>query len=809
MTEPAEQKDPSVTADDTSDSSGEAKQERATVYFWKQQLQAAKRLGDASMKAGEEAYREYRSDYDNDPKVSGTAAAKMDGNTTRIPIYWSSVRTIQPALYSRTPIVVAQPMLDTIEDDLADLCCDGLERLSKYLIHGFSFDRVQYATRDDFIHAAKATERVIYEANISSNEDKIQVFPQFSQPQDQAPPPVPNQPGSGPNILESSAQASAIPPQLTGWLDDLGDPVEFEGEPEQDEDGNFFITQTTETLDYECFELLPVSFKDIRHTPYARHWEEITWISFRSSLTKDQVANRFGAELAAKVSYSDKHGDNDDRTKTDDYLPEKFIDVWEIWDKEEKKVRWLVESYAEFLDEKDDPYELPGFYPCAPFILGTIGPDNLYPTPDFIQLKSYIYQLHGLAARFRSLVRANKVRGVYDASVTELADLAGATPIDGDFLGINNFQGQIIGKGGLEGVVQFFPTQELTQAIQTIQEVIQAFKDEFNELYGIPDIVRGNTDPNETAAAQQEKGKWLSLRFSSVQREFQRLIRDSIEMLIDLALRKMDEKKIHDIMGFNMKSPEEQQMFPQVMALLKDFENRKIRIDIETDSTISFNEDADVAQRQQLASTLMEGFTQIQQAANGNNDLMLIGMNTLMFVVRGMRNGKMIADEMQQYINKLKNPPPAPPPPPSPEEIKAQAQVQAIQQKGQVQLQVAQQKAQTDMQTDNQKAQAELQIAEQKAEMEMQIERDKAQQQQQLEGVQAQHDVLVDHLRMQIEQLKAQLQARLDAMKMQGDMQLEAQKTKSEIVAHQIEARKPEAAQAPQTVILGGTGHTL
>jgi hypothetical protein len=77
----------------------------------------------------------------------------------------------------------------------------------------------------------------------------------------------------------------------------------------------------------------------------------------------------------------------------------------------------------------------------------------------------------------------------------------------------------------------------------------QQFEAMFNNLSGVPDVVRGNTSPNETAAAQQQKGQFYNLRSSWDQLQFQEMARYVIEMQIEIALKKMPIDMLKKYMG--------------------------------------------------------------------------------------------------------------------------------------------------------------------------------------------------------------------------------------------------------------------
>lgn len=754
---------------------------KPNIRHWIAQLKGAKRAAKETLKAADDAWREFLGALTQEPTLKAPIAQPQ----TKYPIYWASVRTIQPAIYSRTPDVVVEKIFETLEDNLARLSSIALERIGKYCIKSNPFDRVQYATRDDFIHVGKTTNRICLDSNISQtpskkyytqaeapqSEDQQEPPPEQQLEQQQPPPQDPNQPPMPP-----APPMQPPPPQLV-WMNDEGEPLPEGAELQEDEQG-FYVEDVEEALDRVNVNLIPVSFRDILHTPNARHWEEIDWIDFKSMMTKEDVRDRFGDEIAEKITYSSHDGDEDRADAPEEKeapVPVLYAEVHEVWNKRKKEVYWLCLNYADdFLDVKPDIYELDGFFPCPPFMLGTVGPDDLYAIPDYVQLRPLILQLHGMANRLKTLVFAVKRRGIYDASVPELADL-GSTTGEAEFLAVNQFAQQITQKGGLDQIVQFFPTDEIVSAVNQMVQLMQQYEDAFNQIYGIPDILRGVSDPNETAAAQQLKGKFLSLRFSAVQREFQRLVRDDIELMCDLAIKKFPVEKLEDICGVNYWAPEDQELWQQVVMLLQDDCERKVRIDIETDSTITMNQAEDVVQRNYLAKTLFDGIAACSSAMQQSPQMGVVGMEALLHVVQAVRHGKELESKLAAAIKEMSKPPEGPPPP-DPAMVKAQAQAQAQQTRAQADIAIANNKAQAEMAQDSAKTQHEMGLEQMKLE----------------------HDRSVGEYRAQIEMMKAQMKAELEQQMAAHKMALEAMHARiNEQTNAQIQRK--EAAQAFET----------
>ena len=640
---------------DIDETEGEKPKEdgKPNLRFWRSQFAAAEKAGKDHCEYTKKAWDEFTAG--NSIGTAKLAASKG------YPIYWSSVRVMQPALYCRTPQTIMEKAFQELTDPVARLASTVGERLSKYLMRSCPFDRTMYLTRDNYIHGGKTTCRVIFDADISQKASRKNY------------------------TLTESPDSDEMQ-----YLGEDGKP--FEGTELEKDDQGYFTEDIEESIEGASCSVIPVDMRDLMHTPNARHWEEVDWIRFKSPMTKKEVVKRFGEEGAAKCKFKSLSEDKD--KDVEGSIPTHYAIIGETWDKNTKSVYWDCEGYEDdFLETRPDPYSLIGFFPCPPFMLGTCGPDHLYPTPDYIQLKPFIDQLHGCAERFRRLVMSAKVVGLFDSNQEGLKALE-QFGTDAIYLGIANMK-DLIAKGGLENLVQHFPIDKITKAINDMAAIITAYEQKFYELYGIPDILRGISDPRETAEAQQQKGKFISGMFQAVQREFQRVVRDSIELMVDLALKKYPIQMLAEITGYQFMQPQEQQMFQQAIALLQNDRQRMIRISIETDSTHTMNENADIEQANYLGKTLMEGIGSMAPVLQNNPEFGPVMMETLLFIVRQTRQGKQVEESL---LNAMKQALQPKQPGPDPVMQEAQIQAQAAQQKIQADMQIAQLGAQSETQ---------------------------------------------------------------------------------------------------------------
>lgn len=723
---------------------------KPNLRYWRAQWAAATKARDTWMQDVRKAYDEYMAG-----RSIVTSTTRADA--ARYPIYWSAVRVLQPAIYSRTPIPVTEKTFDTMTDNAARLASICSERLAKYLLRACPYDRVMKATRDDYIHAGKTTCRVFFEADLGPENERIDYY-EHADIDDQG----------EPSIIYRNQNGEA-----------------FGGEEIQQDDDGYFDERPREQFTPEELAsikcgIIPVSYMDYLHNPNARNEEELTYIRFRNPMTRPECEERWGA-AAKDFKYSSLV---DEKTKKDveQSLPTQYAFIGETWDKETKQVYWDCEGCEDdFIEVKDDPYQLRRFFPHTPFMLGTIGPDHMYPVPDYIQLKPFIDQLHASADRLRILLLSARVLGIYDGSYPELDALQNMQG-DSIFISVGKIK-KIMADGGLDAIFEFFPIEKIMSAIAELEGQIDLFDKRFYQLYGIPDLLRGISDFRETAEAQQKKGNYISLMFADIQREFQRVNRDAIEMMQDLALKKMPMQKLQSIMGFAYMSQEDQAAFPMALQLLQNDEERLVRIDIETDSTITMNQREEIEQKNYLAKTLLDGFAAVATASQQDPMYGMAAMKVISIAVRGVQKGKEIENEldgiMQQMAQQMQQKANTPPPP-DPEQVKAQAHAQAIQQKLQADLQLETQKAQAAIAVEDRQTQADIAREDRRAQAKIQS------------------DAAIAEIQGQLKLLEAQISAKSQEHKAGLDAQLAEHKTKLETMSTIFETKMKQAEESRQ-----------
>jgi hypothetical protein len=637
------------------------------VAFWVAQFDTYERQFGPWEKRCKEIIKRYR----DERKDAARSRARFN-------ILWSNVQTLGPAIYNKPP----KPNIDRRyqdKDDLGRYSALVLERAVSYYVNNEMFDKVMKQVVLDRLLPGRGVAWVRY-------------VPVFDEPE---------------QVTDDATSEETT-----------------------------LVTEDT-VVDY-------VHWQDFGHT-WARTWQEVRGVWRRVYMGRGELVKRFGDKgqsipLDAKITGKD--GDTISESG-------KKACIYEIWDKSKRKAIWVHREVPEVLDELSDPLGLEDFFPCPEPLYATLTNDDLVPSPDYTLYQDQALELDMLTARISAISKSLKVAGVYDGSAEGLDRLL-SEGVENKLIPVA--QWAVLGTGGIKDKVSFFPLAEIAQTVRELIELRAQVKNDLYEITGISDVVRGATNANETATAQQLKGQYASLRLDNQQKDVARLSRDLVKIMTQIIAQHFSLDTIKELCGIKLLTEGEKQQiqmamqpqidpmtgqlkpapqipedvmelmdmptWEQVDQLIRDKTARSFRIDIETDSTIKTDQEAEKQARTEFL-TAVGGF--MQQAVVAPPDIQPLLMKMLLFGVRGFKVSREIETEFENAISKMEkaaeNPPPAQP---NPDEIKAQAEMQRTQ--GQMQIEQMKQRgimaqiqanAQAEQQKgaiDQQKAMADIEL---------------------------------------------------------------------------------------------------
>lgn len=323
-----------------------------------------------------------------------------------------------------------------------------------------------------------------------------------------------------------------------------------------------------EVIDGEKVETVyidPVDF--IADSEKVGIWENCSWVARVINMTKDEVIAQFGEKFA---KYIDEGEDKEDKNTK----------VYEIWDKVGKQVLYFCRDFKGEILKKTDLPDLESVLPLPKPIFCTLTNDSLIPVPDYSEIKAMLDELDGINNRMRLTMQALKVSGCYDNAFPELANI-----LDKDIalLSLSDFD-KLKEAGGIAGIIDFMPIQQYIDTLTTLAQQRQDVTAQIYEVTGVSDIMRGNSDPNETATAVTKKTNFGTLRNQDRQNDMQRFITDLLKIKAEMICELFQDETLAQFAGNY-----EPQVAMQAIALLRQDKIRNLIVGVETDT--SFNQD--------------------------------------------------------------------------------------------------------------------------------------------------------------------------------------------------------------------------
>ena len=473
------------------------------------------------------------------------------------------------------------------------------------------------------------------------------------------------------------------------------------------------LTEVPEEVDYERAPVDYVHWRDFGHSQ-ARTWEEVSQVWRWVYMTKEALAERFGKEMARNIPLD--QGPEPLNAYNESKRSYNRAKICELWDKETLKVYWFCKGMPQMIDVRDDPLGLEGFFPCAKPLYATTTSDTLVPVPDFILYQDQAMELDILSDRIDGLVKALRVRGVYDASQPALqrllteGDNNALIPID-KWMGFSE-------KGGLKGSIDLLPLDTLSQALLQCYQARADIKNQIYEITGIADIIRGQSAASETATAQQIKGQYAGLRLRSMQEDVALFASELIRLKAQVMCAKFQPQTILSYAAAQQMAEVDQQMIPQALELLTDRPLRNFRVDIAADSLVQIDE-AQMKQDRLLFIQAFGGF--LQQAlpvGPASPELVPVMMELMKFGVQAFKASRPIEGQIDVAMEQLKQA--AQQPRPNPQAEAESARMQADQERMQMELQMKQQEAQVEAQLKQRELEMQAQMDKYKADLDAQ-----------------------------------------------------------------------------------------
>ncbi len=571
---------------------------------------------------------------------------------TKFPLWWSCWKIRQPITLARMAIPVLK---DTQGDDpYGRTACIVGERLTKGILKTFEAFSEFSASNDDFLVTNFGWGRWNYSAESVLEEEKLRL--QVVQPE---PPPMEGQMVEG---------AEAPMPMGPIFVTPDGQEVD-QAQVLTDDLGPYLATGQMVSVDNERVYFGHGLYSGLLVDPDAVRWNKVTRLVFEYPYSYREFKAKFGQKALDKLAQADIK---------DHKSGKKPIIVYEYHDSILKEVRWFAENSEDFFQPSDmedanlqalteqgkpldgmdhsDLYGLSNFFPCTEPLVINQSTRCFWPTPEYFQVEDIINDISSIVTRMMQLTRAIRVRFLFDSGVKALSSLIGENWADGEGtgMGVPNLQQSLMNnKGSLAALVAYFPIDELLQGLQNMYAAYEQRLSMFYNITGFSDLIRGQTsDSDKTYGERQLEGKFALNRMEPFQRKVQEWVKDNYQLGMELALKMFSDQTLDDYICPQTLDPEDKQRYTAALDLLRNNRRGRFRIDFETDSTISINQDWKKKQAIETANAITKMMESTAKTAQEMPELADAELRIMKHVVGELTDGKLFLDEITDAIQK-------------------------------------------------------------------------------------------------------------------------------------------------------------
>ena len=615
-----------------------------------------KELADKRDKSWHKDAYEAIQTYGNDKSIG----EDRDVHKETFNILWSNVETKRPALYSTTPRPDIRRRFKD-KNPLAAAVSEILERAASFTFESSNFDKYMILAVNDMLLPGRAVTRVLYDPLFSDRP-----------------------------IMEDRQMMDEDENPL---FDDFGEPMMEQVQMTDESGGGLF------ELDYEEVLYQQVPWKDFRMGP-CKNWDECPWILFIHRPTKDQVKEKWGDEWAKKLKFTadkkqtspNKDGNKKSGEQADsDIGLFKVTEVWEIWNKDTKEVIWVSADYKdEVIDQYPDPLDLEHFWPIPEPLYAIEFSTTTTPATEYGMYRTLAKELEEATNRIRFIMSSIRASGAYDSRMTEMQRLMEEE--DNVFIPVES--SALIEAGGLERAIYQLPIEQRLNVVVGLRQFRLDTIQQIYEITGISDILRGASNPHETAQAQRIKANFGAKRLERQQKDVQRYARDLLRLTIEL-ISGFEPKTLSLITGLDFPTEEMKQQaqmaqqqqqilyqqqaqmaqmggqepppppepdpqiqnilenpsWEEIMEVISSDMRREYLIDIETNSTIETDEMEDRQNMQEVFTALVQAIQAFTAAEQAGFMTKQVSAQILGSILRRFKFGREMEDALDEMVN--------------------------------------------------------------------------------------------------------------------------------------------------------------
>jgi len=325
---------------------------------------------------------------------------------------------------------------------------------------------------------------------------------------------------------------------------------------------------------------------------WARTWSEVTFIGFKNYVTYEDACERWSEDVAKDLEYKNQTPQAEDKSSTEDSdenSNHQAAEIYEIWCKKTRKVYYVCLGYDKIIETKPDPLGLNNFYPIPPFLAANVTTSLYVPTADYKLAEDLYNEIDLLSARIAKITEAVRVAGVYDNGSPEIAQMLNQG-IDNKLIPVDKWA-MLSEKGGLAGVIDWFPVEEVVRTLEMLRIMRQEAIGLLQQVTGMADPMRGELSNQYEGVGQTSmKTKFGSTRVQALQEDFAKFVSNIMQLKAEVVSKFYEPSTIiqQSNMG-NTFDAENVDLVNNAVALLKsDAQNPRVVVRSESIAMVDY-----------------------------------------------------------------------------------------------------------------------------------------------------------------------------------------------------------------------------
>jgi hypothetical protein len=285
--------------------------------------------------------------------------------------------------------------------------------------------------------------------------------------------------------------------------------------------------------------------KDFLHEP-ARKWADVGWVAGGFWLDRDEMTARFKGLPEGTLDGAKYTGRRGDEVSEESHALSRKCQVWEVWHKADNKTYWVTEGVDVLLDVSAPQLKLSGFFPCPRPAYATLKRRSLVPVPDWNRYAIHFRKVSDLTGRIYCLLDTVRMKGLVPGG-GDIGEAVEQLLASNDDQIVVPVPGAALMANDMSKAVVWLPLDMVATAITGLITARSQLIDDFYQLSGISDIMRGATEAEETLGAQQLKSQYGSVRVREKIDELQRVAADAVKIASEIIAEKFTSKNLLDM----------------------------------------------------------------------------------------------------------------------------------------------------------------------------------------------------------------------------------------------------------------------